>query len=77
MDIDDLLKLVTVTSDEECDKADFVVCATTGFFDDDIHAACAHCGASIVHRPYVPPSPPKICLDCWMLQVGAEALPHA
>jgi hypothetical protein len=56
-----------VVSDAECARADFVVCAPVSYFGDDVHTTCAFCGAAIVHRPYMPSGPPKICVAC-MLQ---------
>ncbi|HEU01315.1 hypothetical protein LCGC14_0795550 [marine sediment metagenome] len=61
----------------ECEEADFVICGVDSFFDDDIHTKCSHCGAAIVHRPYVPKTPRKICVACCKLQMEAENLPHA
>ncbi len=77
MDIRDLLKLVTIGTDEECEACEFVICGPKSFFDDDVHTTCANCGAAIVHRPYVPTAPTKICMDCAALQIDAEKLPHA
>jgi hypothetical protein len=41
-----------------------VVCPTTGFFADDVHACCATCAAPIVHRPHVPPEAVTLCCRC-------------
>lgn len=57
---------VTVASEEECEKAAAVVCGPNSYFADDVRAQCEACGAAIVHRPYVPKGPPKICMQCWM-----------
>ena len=57
----------TVVTDAEAEKADFVVCCRVGtpsVFDDDVAGTCADCGHAIFHRPHVPMTPPKICLDC-------------
>ena len=77
MDLRDILSLVTVATPEECEQTDFVICGPVSFFDDDVHTTCAHCAAPIVHRPDVPKTPAKICLDCFKLQAEAERLPHA
>ena len=42
----------------------YCVCGPRGYFRDDVHTRCA-CGAAIVHRPYVPASYVKICIDCF------------
>lgn len=76
-DLERLLALVKVGTEEECEAADFVICANVGFFDDDVVATCSHCGAAIVHRPHVPKRPPKICMRCYKLQMESENLPHA
>jgi hypothetical protein len=56
-----------VRSDEECEQADFVVCApasTDSPFPDNVHTVYAICGAAIIHRPTAPSRPPKVCLAC-------------
>jgi len=59
---------VEVRDAVECEKATFVVCvpAAESKFMDNVHTTCAFCGAAIVHRPHVPKTPPKICLDCML-----------
>jgi hypothetical protein len=32
----------------------YLVCASTGYFLDDVAAQCATCHAPIVHRPHAP-----------------------
>lgn len=73
----DLLKGVKIGTEDECEGCHFVVCGSKSFFDDDVKTTCSHCGTPIVHRPYSPKSPPKICIKCAILQSEAEALPHA
>ena len=62
--IDEILKRVKVVSAEEAEEADVVVCGPTSHFGDDVHTFCSRCGADIVHRPYVPKKPPKVCMSC-------------
>lgn len=47
-----------------------LICAGTGHFADDVEARCEECGASVVHRPHVPPDATKLCAACgarWLL----------
>lgn len=53
-----------VATPEECEAVSFVVCGSVSYFADDVHARCAYCDTPIVHRPYVPLTPPKICIAC-------------
>lgn len=53
-----------VGTPEECEQATFVVCGPESHFADDVHTTCAYCQMPIVHRPYVPVTPPKICMRC-------------
>jgi hypothetical protein len=58
---------IAVVSNEEAEKATFVVCLRLGEpspFTDNEYGKCAHCGHGIFFRPYVPTTPPKICLQC-------------
>jgi hypothetical protein len=60
---------VKVADEAECEQATFVVCAPdapelAASFPDNVHTRCAFCDAAVVHRPYVPKRPPKICIDC-------------
>lgn len=52
----------------------FLVCATSGYFADDVSAQCATCAAPIVHRPHGNPHAVKICAACAdrMISAGAE-----
>jgi hypothetical protein len=68
---------ITVASDEECEKADFVVCVLKGqeeerFKKDNIYTTCHICGREITHRPYVPKTPPKVCIPCAMKAMEAS-----
>ena len=62
---------VNVGTPEECEAVDFVVCGPVSYFGDDIHTTCALCGAAIVHRPYVPVTPLKICVGCMLAKAKA------
>ncbi len=60
---------IQVVSDEEAAKADFVVCCTADMpspFTDNVMATCAFCATAIIHRPYMPKEPLKICIECAM-----------
>lgn len=46
------------------ERATFVVCGPANDFTDNVETTCAECGAAIVHRPYAPKAPIKICLRC-------------
>ena len=77
MNIRDILKLVKVGTDDECEGCDFVVCGPESPFDDDVHTTCSNCGTPVVHRQHAPKNPPKICIKCAIEQLKSEALPHA
>lgn len=51
---------------EEIEAVDAVVCgyAEANHFADNIRTTCHDCERAIVHRPYVPKKPVKLCLDC-------------
>ena len=53
-----------VVTTEEAAQATFVICGPVSYFPDDVHTLCAYCGAGIVHRPYIPAGPTKICMAC-------------
>jgi hypothetical protein len=53
-----------IVDSDEAERASLVVCGPVSYFDDDVHASCADCGTAIVHRPYAPTTPPKVCLGC-------------
>ncbi len=77
MNINDLLALVTVGTEEECEAVDYVVCGPASCFPDDVATTCSNCGEPIFHRPHVPTRPKKICLPCCYHQATSEGLPHA
>ena len=59
--------MIKVVSDEEANEADFVVCMRVGSpspFRDNVEGVCSHCGHAIFFRPYMPPKPRKICVEC-------------
>lgn len=66
-DIDELLKNVSVVSQDEAENVDVVICMPDegpSYFTDDVQANCATCGIPIRHRPHVPKRPPKVCIHC-------------
>jgi hypothetical protein len=62
-----------VVDELEAETCSAVVCGNTSFFADDVRATCSGCGAAIVHRPYVPKTPPKICHQCFVTAARAAA----
>lgn len=70
----DLLDVIQVVSNEEAEKAEFVLCAPDGpsSFADNIKTVCSMCGTAIMHRPYIPKKPPKICIQCLLTKLEAE-----
>lgn len=63
---------IKVVDDEEAEQADFVVCARADCetpFTDNVVTACCDCGAEIIHRPYIPTQPLKICLECVVMRM--------
>ena len=65
---------IEVASPEECEKATLVVCAdaSMSLYPDDVQTVCAWCRRPIVHRPYMPLTPPKVCMGCAELFAKAE-----
>lgn len=58
---------VEVVSDAIAERADYVVCVpwtTPATFDGDEQGTCVACGVAVRFRPYMPKTPPKICLPC-------------
>ena len=57
---------VTIVSDEEAEKVDFVVCMPFGpsRFDDNLTDFCCECGVKVMYRWHAPRKPKKLCLDC-------------
>lgn len=66
---------VEVVSEEEAEKSSMVVCMPSWApspFDDNVIAQCADCHCEIIHRPYAPKTPPKVCVPCAMKRLDAE-----
>src|SRR5438105_10664530 len=58
---------IQVVSDEEAEQANYVICMPNGsgeYFNDDVRTTCALCARGIHHRPHVPKTPAKVCIDC-------------
>ena len=55
---------IKVTTQEEAESAEFVICGPDSFFKDDVKTFCTLCAAPIVHRPHAPKKAQKICLRC-------------
>lgn len=59
-----------VKSDEDLEDCQLVLCVKAaddpGYFTDNVHANCAGCGVEVIHRPYMPVKPLKMCFDCAM-----------
>jgi hypothetical protein len=62
---------IHVVSETEAEQCDYVVCADAGTptpFSDNVETTCAFCAKPVIHRPHAPKRPPKICLDCVLIQ---------
>lgn len=58
---------IEAISPAEAETVDYVVCAPADFptpFTGNVKTVCAACGAAIMHRPYAPKRPPKVCVAC-------------
>jgi len=58
---------VTVVSDSEAEKVDFLVCMpadTPSPFDDNLFGFCVKCGVRVMFRWHAPRKPQRICLQC-------------
>ncbi len=59
---------VTLVSNEEAEKAEFVVCARArddqGTLTDNLLGTCHDCAEPVVFRPHAPKRPPRLCLAC-------------
>ena len=58
---------VKVASDEECERAEAVICAPATvplYLADNLTGPCADCSDPLQWRPHVPRTPPKICFRC-------------
>lgn len=52
---------------KDLDLADMVVClpgSKSQYFDDDVITKCEECLQTIHHRPYMPKTVKKVCIDC-------------
>jgi hypothetical protein len=57
---------VTVVSDADAEKVDYVVCMPWGPspFDDNLKGTCCKCGAAVMYRWHAPRKPKRICINC-------------
>ena len=65
-----------IASPAECEEADYVICVRFGTptpFRDNVLDVCCACGQPIIHRPYVPRHPPKICVQCAAAKIDSHA----
>ena len=59
---------ITVVPDEEMAQAEYVICSLDegpAYFADDVKTDCVACGRRIKHRPYMPATAKKICIECF------------
>jgi len=59
---------IEIVSDEEAEKAEFLVCVRVGQptpFDDNETGVCSKCGAEVQFRPYAPKTPQRLCMECF------------
>lgn len=59
---------VKVVSDEEAERADYLVCLRADLptpFDDNETGECCKCGVAVQFRPYSPKAPPRVCFECF------------
>jgi hypothetical protein len=57
----------TVISDEEAEKAAYVVCilwSSDHYFLDNIMDTCCRCFRAVQLRPHAPKKPKRICMEC-------------
>ena len=58
---------VEIVSNEAAERADWVICvpwSVPAIYDDDERGECFICGEPVRFRPYMPKTPPKLCLPC-------------
>jgi len=59
---------VEVVSDEECERANYVVCALVrdepSPVPNSYQTSCCECFRLIWVSPYSPLTPPKVCIEC-------------
>lgn len=63
----DILGKVKVVSQEEAEKADYVVCMPADepeYFTDNLRGHCSVCNRVVVFRPHAPKKPPRVCIHC-------------
>jgi hypothetical protein len=69
---------VQIGSEEECEATDFVVCVPRSCFPrdkcfpDNVETVCCDCGTAVIHRPYAPKRPPRICIGCMIARAEAQ-----
>ena len=59
---------IEIVSEEEAEKADFVVCVRANQktpFDDNETGVCSKCGEAVQFRPHAPKTPPRLCMECY------------
>jgi len=59
---------VTIVSDDEAEKSDFVVCMPWGTpspFTDNLSGFCSKCGCKVMYRWHAPRKPKKLCIECF------------
>ncbi len=64
-----LLDRIQIVSDEEAEKASYVVCVREGVaspFSDNLTGSCSHCGHAVYFRPSAPKTPPRMCMECFV-----------
>jgi len=42
------------------------------YFDDNQHGRCSVCGCAVMFRPYMPKSPPKVCIRCFTVKLEED-----
>lgn len=62
----------------EAEACDLVVCGLAGdsSFTDNVFTSCAICGTAIMHRPYAPKKPLKVCMRC-AVERAERGMPEA
>lgn len=68
MNKSDILKKTKVGTQADAEASDYLVCASTSYYNDDVIGSCALCGGAIVYRPHAPKKPKRICLACFLIE---------
>ncbi len=58
---------IDIVSQEEGEQADFAVCVLATVktpYTDNLIGVCSACGKDVQHRPHLPKTPKKLCMDC-------------